>query len=88
MYVLGGRNDGKWFESKSLTNSDLINKGNSINHLKVVCRGAHIEISVNEHYLAAFNDSSFTDGNIGVIATSEKPDIEVAFDNIKVYSLD
>jgi TRAP-type C4-dicarboxylate transport system substrate-binding protein len=87
-YRVGGKTDGKWFELTDKTSSTHIKKGNSTNHLKVVCRGDQIEVSVNEHHLTTVTDNTFTEGYIGVIASAVEPDIDVAFDNIRVYSLE
>jgi len=87
-YLVGTKLDGKWTELQKWTMSEYVGKGNSTNHLKVVCKGSHIEVYVNEHYLTTVIDTSFAEGYIGGIIDTPEPNTHVAFDNFKVYSLD
>jgi hypothetical protein len=47
-----------------------------------------MEVYVNGHQLATVTDSSFASGYVGVIVYAPEPNTDVAFDNLKVYSLD
>ncbi len=85
---MGARLDGTWTELQRWTRSEYVEKGNSTNHLKMVCKGSQIEVYVNGHYLTAVTDSSFDSGYIGVILDASAGNTQVAFDNIKVYSPD
>ncbi len=87
-YLMGARLDGTWTELQRWTRSEYVEKGNSTNHLKMVCKGSQIEVYVNGHYLTAVTDSSFDSGYIGVILDASAGNTQVAFDNIKVYSPD
>jgi uncharacterized repeat protein (TIGR02543 family) len=87
-YYLKKYLNNEWVTLQALTRSDFINEGNSTNHLKVVCEGSQIEVYVNGYHLATVTDDSFPDGYVGMIAYAFGPDTRVAFDNIKVYSLD
>jgi hypothetical protein len=87
-YLVGTKLDGKWTELQKWTMSEYVGKGNSTNHLKVVCKGSHIQVYVNEHYLTTVIDTSFAEGYIGGIIDTPEPNTHVAFDNLKVYSLD
>ena len=77
-----------WTNLHGWTESAFINQDNSTNHLKVVCQGSQIEVYANGHHLATVTDDSFAEGYVGVIVDTYEPDVRVAFDNIKVYSLD
>ena len=70
------------------TKSDSVNQGNSTNHLKVVCRGTQIEVYVNGHHLTTVTDDSLAGGYVGVFVHTAGANAHVAFDNIKVCSLD
>jgi hypothetical protein len=79
---------GNWSTLKDWTFSDFINSGNSINHLKVVCKGAQIEVYVNGHKLTTVTDYSFSKGDVSLAAeTSSKPNVHVHFDNFKLYAV-
>ena len=87
-YLVGTKLNGVWTTLQSKTKSAFINQGNSTNHLKLVCQGTRIEVFVNGHHLTTLTDDSFAEGYVGVIVDTPEPDTRVAFDNIKVYSLD
>ena len=85
-YAILKQSDGIWSFLKGWTNSNHINKGNSGNHIKVICRGNTIEVYANGHQLANVDDSSFSEGAIVLEAAkgnSEKA--EIRFDNLKIY---
>jgi uncharacterized protein YraI len=64
---------------------DVINKGNSTNHLLVVCQGSHIWAYINGQLVADVTDDSHTEGEIGFsIESQEVSDLHVVFDNIVV----
>lgn len=87
-YLVGTKLDGNWTILQSKTKSAFIKEGNNTNHLKVVCESTRIEVYVNGHHLATITDDSFAEGYVGMIVDTPAPDTRVAFDNIKVYSLD
>ena len=87
-YYIGAVLSGMWLSLQPKKHSDLINIGNSTNHLKVICKGSKIELYVNGHYLTAITDNYFTDGYVGMIVDTPKPDAHFAFDNFKVQSSD
>jgi predicted nucleic acid binding AN1-type Zn finger protein len=87
-YLMGTRLDGKWTELKRWTVSEYVEKDYSSNHLKVVCKGSQIEVYANGHYLTTIIDNSFADGYIGGIIDTSESNAHVAFDNLKVYSVD
>jgi len=69
------------------TRSAFINKDLGTNHLKVVCLDSTIAVYVNGHFLTSVTDGSFASGYIGVIVESWEPNVHVAFDNLKVYTI-
>jgi len=85
-YLVGTRTNGTWIRLQSKTKSAFIKEGT--NHLKVVCQGSQLEVYVNGHHLTTITDNSFTGGNVGMIMDTPEANTRVAFDNIRVYSLD
>lgn len=67
------------------TSSDLINKGNATNHIRVICDGNTLTLYVNGKKLAETTDSTFSSGKIGLSATTYESDpTEIHFDNLIV----
>jgi uncharacterized protein YraI len=63
----------------------VINKGDSTNHLLVVCQGSHIWCYINGQLVADVTDDSHVEGEIGFsIESQEVSDLHIAFDNIVV----
>jgi hypothetical protein len=85
-YEIDKRLEGEWVSIKEWTHSDAINQGVAMNHLKVICRGNTLEVYVNGQHLATVTDPSFAEGYIALTAAAyQKPDVHVAFDNVKVW---
>jgi hypothetical protein len=87
-YLIGTRTNGQWVRLADMKKSDSIAGGNNTNHLKVICKGSKIAVYANGHLLTTITDESFSDGRVGVIIDTAKPNAHVAFDNFKVYSPD
>jgi hypothetical protein len=67
------------------TESDAIRQGNATNHIRAVCKGPKLSLTVNGVLLAEVQDSEFTHGDIALTATSyEIVSTEVRFDNLVV----
>jgi hypothetical protein len=67
------------------TQSDAVRQGNATNHIKAVCNGSTLELSVNGQRLATASDSTFTQGDIALTTTTyEDVPSEVHFDNLAV----
>jgi hypothetical protein len=65
--------------------SDAIRQGNASNHLSVVCDGADLALFVNGEIVAETSDTTFSEGDIALAATSyEAEATEVLFDNVVV----
>ena len=65
--------------------SDIIHQGNTSNNIKASCVGTSLELTVNGTLLAQINDSTFTNGDIAMTATTygDAP-VEIHFDHLKV----
>jgi hypothetical protein len=92
-FIVGG--DGKYAiinsgggedeELVELTESDVIRQGKATNHLRVVCDGSTLELSVNGERLATVEDSTFEEGDIALFASAgTSGSAEVHFDNLVV----
>jgi serine/threonine-protein kinase len=69
------------------TESNAIRQGNATNRIRAVCDGSRLALSVNGQQLATADDDTFTEGDIGLAATSyEDAPTEVHFDNLTVYT--
>ena len=63
-----------------------INQGDASNHLRVDCIGSTLSLYVNGTQAVSVTDSSFTGGDIGLIAeTFSVAGTEIQFDNLFVY---
>ena len=70
------------------TYSPYIHTGLATNCLKVVAQGDQITLYANGYFLASVTDASHTTGSLGfVVATvPEGADVEMAFDNLLIWS--
>jgi len=67
------------------TASDDIHQGNATNHIRAVCDGSTLTLSVNGQRLATAEDSTFARGDIALATTSlEDEPTEIHFDNLVV----
>ena len=67
------------------TTSDVIRQGNSRNDIQAVCDGPRLALIVNGQWLGEANDSTFAEGDIGLVVTTyEEAATEVTFDNLVV----
>jgi hypothetical protein len=86
-YKIGKIVGGQWALLHGWTRSGFINQDRGTNHLRVVCLDSTIAVYVNGHFLTSVTDGSFASGYIGGIVYSWEPDVHVAFDNLKVYTI-
>jgi len=69
----------------SLDYSDAIRQGGVVNHITATCQGDVLSLEVNDTLLAQIQDSSFTEGQVGLIASAyADPGVKVLFDNLKI----
>lgn len=85
-YNIQKRQKGNWEKLiPDWAESSAIQKGKTMNHLRVVCAGRTLTFSVNQVQLTQLTDASFTRGTIGVlVGTLSEPGVKVAFDNLQV----
>jgi len=85
--VLGKEN----FQGGTLNSSSspAIKAGpNQSNLLTVVARGSNIYLYINKQFVASVHDSTYSSGQIGLLATSfTNPSANVAFSNAQVWQL-
>jgi hypothetical protein len=72
-------------ENANLDYSEAIRLGGVVNHISAACQGDILKLTVNDVLLAEVRDSSFSSGQIGLIAGAyETAGIKVLFDNLSV----
>ena len=73
-------------EESMLNYSDAIRKGGVVNHITAVCAGDILSLTVNDTLLSQVQDSSFSEGQVGLIVSAySDPGVKVLFDNLKIY---
>ncbi len=84
------------FTSSGIYNGQVLRSDSSLeiitglgrpNLLTIVARGSDIYIYANMHFIAKVSDSTYSSGEIGVIAASFSSPTDVAFNNAKVWNL-
>ena len=66
--------------------SDAIRQGGVVNHIQAVCQGETLRLTVNGTLLSEVQDSSYTQGQMGlIVGTYEIAGTEVFFDNLQIY---
>ncbi len=77
--------DGNYEPLINWTRSNAINLGNATNHLRAVCEADHMALFVNGQFLGEINDSTYSTGDISLMAATLEPETtEIHFDNILV----
>jgi len=85
-YRVGKRLQGQWTPLEDWAESPYINTGTSSNHLMVAAEGVEITVFINGKPVDSFTDVSFAEGQVGLAAgTFEEPDVQVSFDNFRVW---
>lgn len=70
----------------NLEYSDAIRKGGVVNHITATCQGEILSLTVNDTLLTQIQDTSFTEGRVGLIASAySDPGVTVLFDNLKIF---
>jgi len=73
-------------ETGNLDYSDAIRKGGVVNHITATCQGEILSLTVNDTLLSQIQDSSFSEGQVGLIASAySTPGVKVLFDNLEIY---
>jgi serine/threonine-protein kinase len=69
------------------TTSDVVNQGNASNRIRAVCDGTRLALFANGELLAEVDDTTFSEGDIGLTATTyDEGGTEVRFYNISVLA--
>jgi len=70
----------------SMFQDDAIAQGSgALNHIKASCVGDELSLTVNGKHVLTVHDSTFTDGDVGLIAgTFDEPGADILFDNFVV----
>jgi len=70
---------------ESMLPTEVIKQGNATNFVRSECVGSALRLSVNGELLAETEDSSFTTGDVGLLAGSfDVPGTDIRFDNFVV----
>ncbi len=84
-YAIHRLQEGEFTPLVDWTTSDVIQQGNATNHIRAICDGTHLALFANGKLLAEAEDTTFTEGGIGLAVTSFETDpTEVHFDNLVV----
>lgn len=83
--AMGKYSQNEWQDIVELQAPDILNIGNSKNHLRLVCNGNLITGFINEHVVGRFRDTSYKSGKIAVqSARGEENAVAVYFDNVLI----
>jgi len=75
----------KLLEPPQMYHSEAILPGNAANHIEAVCEGSRLALAVNGELIAEASDSTFSNGDIGLIVGSfDEPGVDIWFDNLSV----
>lgn len=65
-----------------LSQSPVVNRGYASNHIKAICQGSQLIMYVNDQLVAQAEDSEFSAGDTGLMASSgEFPGVEIHYTN-------
>jgi hypothetical protein len=68
-----------------LTRSPAVNRGQSSNHLKVICDGTQLSLFVNDQLVAQVQDGDFSGGDAGLLASTGKhAGVEIHFSHFTI----
>jgi hypothetical protein len=68
-------------------NTSLMKSGSQANQITLVARGSNLYFYINQQYLASTIDGTYRSGKIGVFGDSFTQATDVAFSNVKVWTL-
>lgn len=86
-YGIGKRDQGRIeFLKEGMAPPEIVRRGEEINRVWATCFGEHLSLYANGIILVEAWDSSYTSGDIGLVAgTRDREGIEVIFDNFAAY---
>jgi hypothetical protein len=72
-------------EPPNMYHTEAIFPGNQVNHIRAECSGTRLALTVNGVFLAEATDSTFPEGDVGLIVGSfDDPGVDIWFDNFLV----
>lgn len=81
--------DSEWTNLVNWLTAPEINKGEEVNHLRVVCNGSELSFYVNGAHLTDIEDAAFAKGDIALwVGSYDDVPVTVRFDNVKVWLFD
>jgi len=84
-FVMGKYYQNEWHDRVGSKEADILNRGNSKNKLRLVCKGNLITGFINDKLVGRFRDTSYSSGKIAVqSARGEENAVAVYFDNVLV----
>ncbi len=87
-YRLGKYVANEWIELIPWMETDQVNPGEDTNSIAVEMGGGTIWLYANGTLLDSAVDRTFSDGDIGLVASSfGQPGVQIAFDDLRVYAL-
>jgi len=86
-FRLGKYVNNEWVELIPWTETDQLNLGNATNTIAAEMSGGTISLYANDSLLGSTRDSSFSSGDVGLVAGSfDIADVAIAFDRLRVYA--
>jgi len=82
--VIASRKNGeaRYLSADKMQPSDAILQGEATNHIRVSCIGSDLSLSINGREVARVTDTSFTSGDVGLLAgTFANTGVDILFDN-------
>jgi hypothetical protein len=87
-YGIGKVRDGqqKLIGVEAMPPSEAIVQGNASNRVRADCLGPKLSLYANDEFLAQYEDTDFSSGDVGLIAgtSPEAPGTDIHFDNFQV----
>ena len=88
-YRFGKYLDNEWIELVPWMETDAVNLGDATNTIAVAMEGGTISLYANDSLLDTVSDTSFADGDIGLVAGSfDTGGVAIAFDDLRVYAIE
>jgi hypothetical protein len=88
-YLFDQKKGGKWTTISAWKRSPAVKRGKATNVINVAAKGSTFVFSVNGEEVATVNhfDEAFTFGDLAYFAGTrgDRPGVEIAFDNLKVW---
>ncbi len=86
-YGIGKYDNSEWtmLNADQMYPTEDVNQGNASNHIRADCVGTHLVLYANNVKLAEIEDTSFSSGDVGLLAgTLAEVGVDIQFDNLVV----